>query len=249
MKHGFTDIHTHILPSVDDGARNVEAALELLRLEKQRGVERVVLTPHFYPQSEALTDFLARREQSYTALMTRWEESTMPQLQLGAEVHYSPALVEVELEQLTVGKGKYLLLELPDNEIPACTEQVVDRLRRKGITPILAHVERCAYFRHQPELLQRLIQTGALGQISAKALQDKKDRGFGVSCIQNGLAHIVASDLHSKTGKALCLRESAEGNFGELIAWTERFAKAVWDNAPLPPFVVRPVKQNILGYY
>lgn len=248
MKQGFTDIHTHILPSVDDGAQSVEAALELLRLEKQSGVERVVLTPHFYPQTEALTDFLARREQSYTALMARWDASTMPQLRLGAEVHYSPVLVEMELEQLTLGTGNYLLLELPDNEIPAYAEQVVDRLRRKGITSILAHVERCTYFRHQPELLLRLIQAGALGQISAKALQDKKDRGFGESCIQNGLVHIVASDLHSKTGKDLCLREPAEGKFGELIAWTERFAKAVWNNAPVPPFAVRPVKQNILGY-
>lgn len=249
MKQGFTDIHTHILPSVDDGAQSVEAALELLRLEKQSGIERVVLTPHFYPQTEEVADFLARREQSHTALMTRWEESTMPQLQLGAEVHYSPALVEMELEQLTLGKGNYFLLELPDNEIPACAEQVVDRLRRKGITPILAHVERCAYFRHQPELLQRLIQTGALGQISAKALQDKKDRGFGVSCIQNGLGHIVASDLHSKTGKDICLSALAEGRYEELIDWTEYFAKAVWDNAPVPPFSVHPVKQSILGYY
>ncbi len=248
MKQGFTDLHTHILPSVDDGAQNVEAALELLRLEKQSGVERVVLTPHFYPQTEDLGDFLARREQSYDALMSQWEESTMPQLQLGAEVHYSPALVDMELERLTLGIGNYLLLELPGNKIPAYTEQVVTQIRRKGITPILAHVERCAYFRSQPELLLRFIQTGALGQISAKALQDKKDRGFGESCIQNGLAHIVASDLHNKTRKDICLGEPAEGKFGELIAWTERFAKAVWNNAPLPPFAVRPVKQSIFGY-
>lgn len=248
MKQGYTDIHTHILPAVDDGAQSVEAALELLRLEKQMGVERVVLTPHFYPQAEALTDFLVRREQSYTALMTQWEESAMPQLQLGAEVHYSPALVEMELEQLTLGMGKYLLLELPDNEIPACAQQVVAQIRRKGITPILAHVERCTYFRHQPELLLRFVQAGALTQISAKALQDKKDRGFGECCIKNGLGHFVASDLHSKTGKDLCLSALAEGRYEELIDWTESFAKAVWDNVPVPPFAVRPVKRSILGY-
>ena len=248
MKQGFTDIHTHILPSVDDGAQSVEAAVELLRLQKNSGVERVALTPHFYPQIEDLAEFLARREQAYAALMSQWEEDTMPQLQLGAEVHYSPALVEMELEQLTLGSEKYLLLEMPDYEVPAYVEQVVEQILRKGIIPILAHVERCAYFRSQPEMLLRLVQAGALGQISARALKDKKDRGFGESCIKNGLGHIVASDLHNKIGKDPSLGELAEGKYEELMTWTESFAKAVWNNTPLPPFVVSPVKKHILGY-
>lgn len=248
MKQGFTDIHTHILPLVDDGAQSVEDALELLRQEKQSGVERVVLTPHYYPQTEDLADFLARREEAYTALMRQWDGNTMPQLQLGAEVHYSPALVEMELEELTLGRGTYLLLELPNIEIPAYVEQVVAKIRGKGITPILAHVERCAYFRDQPELLLRLIQAGALGQISAQVLQNKKDRGFGEICIKSGLGHIVASDLHNRNGKGLCIGELAEGKYGELITWTESFAKAVWDNAPLLPFAVRPIKRGVFGY-
>ena len=222
--------------------------MALLRLQKQSGVQRIVLTPHFYPQKEELTDFLVRRNQAYTALISQWDENTMPQLQLGVEVRYSPALVDMELEQLTLGNGNYLLLELPDNEIPAYVEQVATQICRKGITPILAHVERCTYFRHQPELLLRLIQAGALGQISAKALQDRKDRGFGISCIKNGLGHIIASDIHSETGKDLCLGELAEGKYEELLAWTESFAQAVWSDTPLPPFAVRPIKQNIWGY-
>lgn len=248
MKQGFTDIHTHILPSVDDGAQSIEAALELLRLQKRSGVERVVLTPHFYPQTEALTDFLARREQAYTALLERWEETEMPRLQLGAEVHYSPALVDMDLERLTLGKGMYLLLELPDCEIPAYVGQVVDRIRRKGMTPILAHVERCTYFRQQPEMLLDLVRAGALGQISARALKDRKDRGFGERCIKNGLGHFVASDLHGKTGKDLCLGELAEGKYEELTAWTEDFARAVWNSDPLPSFAICPVKRRFSGY-
>ena len=173
----------------------------------------------------------------------------MPQLKLGAEVHYSPALVEMELEQLTLGSGNYLLLEMPDYEVPAYVEQVVEQILRKGITPILAHVERCTYFRSQPEILLRLIRAGALGQISANALKNKKDRGFGESCIKNGLGHFVASDLHGITGKDLCLGELADGKHEELIAWTESFAKAVWDNTPIPPFAVHPVKRGILCYY
>lgn len=248
MKQGFTDIHTHILPSVDDGAQSVEAALELLCLQKNNGVERVMLTPHFYPQIEELTDFVVRREQAYTGLLEHWEENTMPQLQLGAEVHYSPALVEMDLSQLTLGNRSYLLLELPDYEVPVYVEQVVARILQKGITPILAHVERCAYFRRQPEALLRLIQIGALGQISARALKDVRDRRFGESCVENGLGHFVASDLHCKNRKDLCLGNLAGGKYEELLAWTESFAQAVWSDMPLPPFAVRPVKKHILGY-
>lgn len=248
MKQGFTDIHTHILPSVDDGAQSVEAALELLRLQKNSGVERVILTPHFYPQTEDLADFLARRAQAYATLMGQWEEATMPRLQLGAEVHYSPALVEMDLSQLTLGGGNYLLLELPDYEVPAYVEQVVARILQKGITPILAHVERCTYFRSQPEMLLRLVRIGALGQISARALLDKKSRSFGESCIKNGLGHFVASDLHCKTGKDLCPGKLAEGKYEELMAWTESFAQAVWNNTLVPSFAVSPVKKRIFGY-
>lgn len=248
MRQEFTDIHTHILPSVDDGAQSMETALELLRFQKQKGVERVALTPHFYPQTEDLADFLVRREQAYIALLDHWEEDTMPRLQLGAEVHYSPALVEMDLEQLTLGKGKYLLLEMPDFEVPAYVEQVVAQICRKGITPILAHVERCAYFRNQPEMLLCLVQMGALGQISARALKDVRDRRFGVSCIENGLGHFIASDLHCKNGKDLCLGKLVEGKYEDLLAWTESFAQAVWNNMPLPPFAVSPVKKRILGY-
>ncbi len=248
MIQKLTDIHTHLLPAVDDGAQSVEDALALLRLEKDSGVERVMLTPHFYPQKEALADFLTRREQAYAALRDRWEENTMPQLRLGAEVHYSPELVELDLEQLTLGQGRYLLLELPGNVLPACVLQVTEQLLRRGIIPILAHVERCIYFRYQPERLLSLIQAGALGQISAKALQSKKDRGFSEACIRNGLAHIIASDLHDDSGKGFRFSELAEEKYGELIRWSESFAKAVWDGEPVPPFGVSPLKRHIFGY-
>lgn len=248
MRQGFTDIHTHILPSVDDGAQSVEAALELLRMQKSNGVERVFLTPHFYPQTEELADFLPRRAQAYATLMDQWEENTMPRLQLGAEVHYSPALVEMDLSQLTLGEGNYLLLELSDYEVPACIEQVVARILQMGITPILAHIERCTYFRSQPEKLLRLVQMGALGQISARALLENKDRGFGESCIKNGLGHFVASDLHCKTGKDICPGKLAVGKYEELMAWTESFAQAVWNNTLPPSFAVSPIRKRIFSY-
>lgn len=249
MKHGFTDIHTHILPTVDDGAQSVEVALELLRLQKQHGIERVVLTPHFYPQIETLSDFVDRRNKAYTALLTQWEEGIMPQLLLGAEVHYSSALVDIELEQLTIGMGNYLLLELPDDEIPACLEQVVARILLKKITPIFAHVERCAFLRNDPDQLFKLIQMGSLAQIDVSALAQKKMDNFAAICLSNGLAQLIASDIHNLSNRALRLTDIATELCTDVLNRAEEFARAVWDGTSLPAFCINPVKKGLFRYH
>ena len=112
MHSAFTDLHTHILPGVDDGAKDLEKALEMLRMQKACGVERVALTPHFYPLREEFQSFLDKRQQAYEGLLPNWDAESMPDLRLGAEVHYSPALAELDLRRLTIGQSDYLLLEL-----------------------------------------------------------------------------------------------------------------------------------------
>jgi len=246
-KFTLTDLHTHILPAVDDGADSLEEALDMLRKQKGSGIERVCLTPHFYPMHEELDTFLARRQQAYTALISCWEEDTMPQLRLGAEVRYSPALLQMDLKRLTIGDSNYLLLELPDIGVPAYIEQVLEKILSQQITPILAHVERCRFLRENPARLLGLVQMGAVAQISADCLTGRTGN-FAIACLKNGLAHIISSDIHSLKGRNCCLGTIATGKYTELIRWTESFARAVWDNAPLPAFTVKPIKNGLLGY-
>ena len=158
MVHSLTDLHTHILPGVDDGAKDLETSLQMLQMEKASGVNRVALTPHFYPLREPFDEFVARRQQAFEALTAAWDGETMPELKLGVEVRYSPQLAEFDLRQLTIGDSDYMLLELSNTEVPAHIGPVVDIIMQQGITPILAHIERCTYFRREPELLHRLSQ-------------------------------------------------------------------------------------------
>lgn len=247
MKYTLTDLHTHILPAMDDGAENLESATQMLRREKAGGVERVALTPHFYPQQESLEEFLKRRDSAFSALQTAWREDEMPSLRLGAEVRYTPALLDMDLHRLTIDRSNYLLLELSNTEVPAYIERVLDGIFLQGITPILAHVERCVYFRREPDDLRKLIQMGALAQISSKALKNRADRNFSKLCLEKGLAHIIASDAHhpDKDGG---LGDIAKTLNGELVERAEEFAKAVWDNECPPAFSIGSVKKGLLGY-
>jgi len=248
MKSTFTDLHTHILPGVDDGAKTLEEALQMLRMQKINGVERVALTPHFYPLREELQVFLEKRQKAYDKLLSNWDGENMPQLQLGAEVHYSPELVEKELCSLTIGQGRYLLLELSNMTVPAHMEEVLRIMLEQGLMPVLAHVERCIYFREQPDRLVRLVEQGALAQITAAALINKRTRHFAEICLKKNVAQIVASDIHTLAEDAVCLGNVANRTDGALIANGESFARAVWDNMPHPTFAVSPIKKNILGY-
>lgn len=244
----LTDLHTHILPGIDDGADDLDKALQMLRAQKASGVERVALTPHFYPLREELEEFIKKRQRACDLLLANWDGTTMPQLRLGAEVHYSPSLADMNLRNLTLDNTDYLLLELSDTVQPAFAEPVLQRILDQGITPILAHVERCVYFAEQPERLLRLIEKGALAQISLRMLPTRRMRKFAEICLQNHVAQIIASDIHGLGEGRSALGELVEDLNEEMVLQAEAFARAVWDNTQLPAFEPIPVRKRLFGY-
>jgi protein-tyrosine phosphatase len=148
------------------------------------------------------------------------------------------------LSQLTLGGSEYLLLELSDQRLPAHLYQIADQLLMMGITPVLAHVERCTYFREEPERLLKLAEFGVLTQVSAAALQDKKDRGFAKACLQNGLAQVIASDAHNLADRAPCLSGVPE----QLMAQAERMARTIWKHQMAPDVACGPIRKTLFGY-
>lgn len=244
----LTDLHTHILPGIDDGAEDLSKAIRMLIEQKESGVERVALTPHFYPLEEDLKAFLEKRQQAYGQLLSAWDAGTMPQLRLGAEVHYSPCLTDMDLPSLTLDETNYLLLELSDAVQPALIEQVLQRMLDQGITPILAHVERCVYFLDQPARLLRLVEMGALAQISLRMLPTKRMRNFAEICLRNNVAQIIASDIHALREGKSALGELVKDLNEETVVQAETFARAVWDNARLPEFEPMPIQKKLFGY-
>lgn len=245
----LTDIHTHILPLIDDGASDVTEALALLRTQKQSGVDRVVLTPHFNPQTQELDDFLSKRESCFKHLMDNYDAKTMPELRLGAEVSYSPDIMKLNLNALTLCGGDYLLLELDDLVFPTHLNSIISELTILGITPVLAHVERCIYFRKSPRLLYELTLKGAIAHVTAETISASYDNGFCKALLNKGYVHFAASDTHNIKKRPPNLAKSLESLSGELVTSLEESARCIWDNAPIYPFNYEKIVKIFGKYY
>ena len=167
----MTDLHTHILPDMDDGARSVEEALLMLQAQAKQGVDTVALTPHYYGREESIKSFLARREAAFQTLSKAAEGQDIPQMILGAEVAWAPNMSEwPEVEKLCYQGTRVLLVELPMTPWTDATFRQLYKLENRwGITPMIAHFDR--YFRCQKDRnIHRLLETGYPIQISAGSL-------------------------------------------------------------------------------
>lgn len=247
-QNAMIDIHCHILPGMDDGAETVEEARAMLDLQQASGVDKLFLTPHYDPEKISPKAFLSARENAWEALKPQLKKEEALQIRLGAEVRYCPQLLALELKELTLGSSDYLLLELPSRRCPVYMDQFMEELLWKGIIPILAHVERCAYFRENPELLRELTDLGVLAQVSVNALSDRRDKHFSYACLERGLAQIAASDAHNiedRKPNMELLNKLPE----ELRQQQEAFSCAVWDNELPPYFRAEVVKKTFLGYH
>ncbi len=200
------DIHSHILPGLDDGAGSMEEALAMARLAVAGGIQSMVATPHvapgLYPNSRE--DILKAADGLRLAMQ---KEGIPLNLLPGAEYHLEPELPRrmQRGELLTLNdKGRYLLVELPATLAPAYTVQTFYELQLAGVTPVIAHPERNEVFAADPALLYNLIARGALAQITAGSLTGlfgHTARACARKFLKKGCAHFIATDAHSAEGR------------------------------------------------
>lgn len=212
------DIHSHILPGIDDGAGDLEEALEMARLAVADGIRVMVATPHLFPPHsidlEAINDksiILEHLERFRDRLAA---EGIALEILPGCDVPLSADTLRLLAEDrvLTVNDGKrYLLLELPHFSMPPALEDICFRLQSLGITPIITHPERQPLIQERPERLGRLVSLGCLAQLTAGSLTG----GFGRriarlsrELVQEGYIHLLASDAHNTRGRPPMLSQA-----------------------------------------
>jgi len=204
----MTDLHTHILPGMDDGARNADESLAMLRMERDQGVTAVVLTPHFYCERESVQHFLKRREKAFQILNARLSEldaqerNSLPRMILGAEVAWRPELYECgELTSLCIGDTKNILLEFPFISWSSrMFNHLYDQIGQTGIIPVIAHLERYMKLQRREQLAE-VFELGVPVQISAGVLMHPLARGNAMKLLKKKQAHILVSDCHNCTGR------------------------------------------------
>lgn len=154
------DIHTHILPGMDDGARDVRESIAMIDLLRSQGVTGAVLTPHFYPHQESMEEFLRRREESFEKISQVSDFSLI----LGSETYLSESLLSYDsIRNLCLGEGSHLLLELPyASKWGPSTYRLIDLIIEKHqVTPIIPHIERYEASRaNLKEIMSHLVDMG-----------------------------------------------------------------------------------------
>lgn len=197
----FLDVHAHILPSVDDGAKDIKEALALLEMLQQQGVTHVIATPHFYPDTDNAEEFAEFTQKAYEELMAQISNRELPRVFLGCELRYFNGMGKsLAIKQFAIKGTNYLLLELPYGAPIKKTvlQDIIDINERQGITPILAHIERYSKVSGFKKLLRLITDGYAVAHINAGAVVTKETTRLCQKLIKRGYISYIASDTHSQ---------------------------------------------------
>jgi len=208
-----TDFHTHILPGVDDGSQSVADSVEMIRKEQADGVKRIILTPHFYPQQMYPASFLEKRQRAMAQLLSALPtDMVIPEFILGAEVLFCPGMSKWDqLDALTIGHTKYILIEMPSYKWSDSTyaelKQIYDD---RGLTPILAHIERYLPTVCVSKFIHRITALPVLLQSNCEFITDKHTRRMALKLIKARKIHLIGSDCHSPTWRSPTMARARE---------------------------------------
>lgn len=196
----YLDIHAHILPAVDDGAKDIDAAITLLEMLKEQGVTDVIATPHFYPDTDSAEDFAELVKKAYCELKNEVADKDLPRFFLGCELRYFSGIGKSRaIKQFVISGTNYLLLELPYGEpiTKIVLQDIIDISERQGLIPILAHIERYSKVKGYKKLLKLISDGYAKAHINAGAIVSKEDAKLCEKLIKGGYVSYMASDTHS----------------------------------------------------
>jgi protein-tyrosine phosphatase len=202
------DIHTHILPTIDDGPTTMTESLEMCRIAVNDGIKKIIATPHV---QNGMYDLDANKvlEKIYLLNQLVKQEGLDLVIFPGAEVHLNDRLLDAEILRessiLTINGGrKYILLEFPFQWVPSGTEHLIFKLRSMGFTPILPHLERNFKIQRDPYMLRHFAEMGAILQVTAQSITGDFDAApmkCALWMLKNNLVDVIASDAHSPVAR------------------------------------------------
>ena len=206
------DVHCHILPGIDDGSKDVQMSLDMLRLTAEQGVEGVIFTPHFYADMYSPEEFLDRRSKALAELEANLGQlSKVPQYISGSEVHYFRGMSRYEsLESLCIGKSDYILIEMPFRDWQSLfVDEIQEISRVLGLKVIIAHIER--YLDQDKRLVAKLLDDpNILIQCNAEFFTDRPTASKAIKMLKSGRVDLLGSDCHRINHRKPNLAEAVE---------------------------------------
>lgn len=195
----MVDIHSHVLPYIDDGARNEDEAIMMLQDAYNKGISVVYATPHLRVYSdEELKLGLEKREEVFSALLNEAEKRgvLIPQVKKGFEVHLDSDITEfADFQKLCIEGTNKMLVEMPMHHWDGFAINRIEALKNEGIVPVLAHIER--YIEFKKNIEKALSLEGVIYQVSADAFFGFRRLRFIKKLFEMGKIVIVGSDMHN----------------------------------------------------
>lgn len=248
------DLHCHLLPNVDDGSDSMETSLRMAQEAVDNGVTHALLTPHHMNGvfTNHKADVIKRTKQFQDELNNHGIRLTVFP---GQEVRINGDLLQaLDNDDILFADedDQYLMLEFPDDDVPAYTADMIFQLQQRGIIPVIVHPERNTEIMRHPHLLYDMLEKGCLSQITASSYVGtfgEKVEHFSRHLIEAGQGYVFASDAHNLPGRKYEMRQAFEKlvqEFNtELAKRYESNAKAIVNGEFVIENQIAPFKSNV----
>lgn len=190
------EYHCHILPGIDDGAKDAETSLAMIEMMKEQGIERIAATPHFYAHREkSVADFMKKRQAAFDKIR---DKAAVSDIRLGAEVSIEHGISELpDIEKLAIEGTRMILLELPYRAYAKwMSEEIYNIGAEYKLKVILAHVHRYLEYYSKAEL-EEILSSNSVMQINNEAFSGWKEKRLAKKVIASGKEFVFGSDAHN----------------------------------------------------
>lgn len=250
------DLHSHILPGVDDGAATLEDSLDIARMAVDDGIEVMACTPHFMPgmYDNTSEDILRRIDHLNDVLGSAGINLALVS---GADAHIRPDFVSClrNGQILSLHGSRYVLFEPPHATLPKRMDDLLFEISVAGYVPVLTHPERLKWIEQSYPLVEQLAQAGVWMQITSGSLTGrfgKRPQYWAQRMLAEGLVSILASDAHNVRSRPPVMSKSfeiASQELGEEEAYNLVFHRpiCILENQPpdAAPALPQPVQKNV----
>ena len=210
------DIHTHILPGIDDGSSSVEETLEMLKVMAESGIKKVVATPHFYPETMTVEKFLENRQNAFEKIKNKIPEGI--EVVLGAEVMIGFDMHKEDIPKLVSEGTDYLLVEMPYGRWDPWVFDEIFRISAKhGVNVIIAHIDRYVNIARKEDI-NNIFKLNLKYQVNVDNLGGFFKISPAVKMLKSDAVHFVGSDCHNMSTRKPDLAnfvKKLEGKVGE----------------------------------
>lgn len=209
----YVDIHTHILPNMDDGSQSIEETMKMIKIMASEGISDVICTPHFYPNRHNVS---MPKVLSQVEILNQNIAAEGMQLKLysGNEIYYRSSVPELLAthQANTLAGSFYVLVEFNPSEEFSYIRNAVYELQTDGYIPIIAHAERYQHMMSNFEKCYEIVKMGAYIQVNAGSITGEfghEAKSAAKKLLKERLVHFIATDAHDEKKRAPHLKKAA----------------------------------------